>query len=169
MSNSSTSALFDGWWPFIFLLIMFQGVSVRSDLEIWADHDRVSSSIHTLIILAVWHWALSLEPILRVVEHSQCRRKQIIFFGITLYTVWLDLLHPSQRQICLTPALLKKSSRPLSLFLISQCKWVQVHSTHKTTRCWSKVKTWLLKEDDIRRLLFILSLYIFGPSSRNLF
>ena len=107
--NSSSSALFDGLWPSIFLLITFQRFLMGFRSGDWAGHDRVLiwwSFIHTFTDLAVWHGALSCWK-----KHSSelgniVRAKGSKFSSrTTLYLAWF--MRPSQRQICLIPALLK--------------------------------------------------------------
>ena len=107
--SSSSSALFDGLWPSIFLLITFQRFSMGFMSGDWAGHDRVLiwwSFIHTFTDLAVWHGALfcwkkhssELGNIVRA-EGSKFSTRT------TLYLAWFMRL--SQRQICPIPALLK--------------------------------------------------------------
>ena len=60
--NSSSSALFDGLWPSIFLLITFQRFLMGFRSGNWAGRYGVLiwwSFIHTFTDLAVWHGALS--------------------------------------------------------------------------------------------------------------
>ena len=81
--HSSSSALFDGLWPSIFLLITFQRFSMVQVWRLgwpWQGLDLVVFHPHLDCFGCVaWSIVLLKKTILRVGEHCQSRRKQVFF------------------------------------------------------------------------------------------